>query len=303
MQNLIAGLKCGAQPYHVALGSGRAKRRRAAGRDPAPLGDILEACPDITILLVRTRGLFGSMFSYAQTGKAPNLVRLLFLGIGYLFANLLFFMPRRPVHLTLEPLDRSQLPTGDRRQINTWFEAWYNTGGPEKPTYVPYHFLFGRRDFVWPSVGAAEGVDLALIRPETRAEVNELLSRKLKKTLNEADLQPETSLDQLGLDSLDRMDLNQQIEQRFGFTGEEVPVNGGRAVGPGAGLGLRRVRSSRRRRDGFKPPSRCRTRGDHPRRDGGRGAGRAGPALPARRRSGRRSVRCPGLRKAAGGSV
>ncbi len=235
VQKLIAGLRAGHN--HILWPSGRLERtgEEVLGSARA-LGDILEACPDATFLLVRTRGLFGSMFSYAQTGKAPELVRLLLRGVGYLFANLLFFMPRRPVSITLEPLDRSQLPTGDRRQINAWFEDWYNRGGPEKPTYVPYHFLFGRRDFVWPTVDAAEGVDLQLIRPETRAEVNELLCRKLKRNLNEAELQPETTLDQLGLDSLDRMDLTQQIEQRFGFSADEVPINLGQLWALAQGL-------------------------------------------------------------------
>ena len=50
----------------------------------------------------------------------------------------------------LRLLDRSKLPELEREQVNPWFEAWYNADGPEQPTYVPYHFLFGPRTYEFP---------------------------------------------------------------------------------------------------------------------------------------------------------
>src|SRR5439155_9547226 len=146
----------------------------------------------------------GSSFSYAWTGKQPNLTRRLLAGAGWLLAKLLFFMPRRPVEITVERVDRSQLPELKREKINAWFEAWYNTGGPEPATYVPYHFLFGPRTYDFPPPRGLAEVDLSRVKPGTRTAVALILAEKLHRPLTAEEQQPSTSLDQLGLDSLDR---------------------------------------------------------------------------------------------------
>ena len=75
------------------------------------------------------------------------MIRLMLSGLGWLLANLLFFMPRRRVEITLEATDRTRLPEPRREVLNPWLEQWYNgdlSGHAEKPVWVPYHFLFGR---------------------------------------------------------------------------------------------------------------------------------------------------------------
>src|SRR5436309_3312284 len=83
------------------------------------------------VVLVHTRGVWGSSFSYAQTGKAPLLGRRLLAGAGCLLANLLVLMPRRRVDITVERLDRARLPELTVTKVNPWLEAWYNAEGPE----------------------------------------------------------------------------------------------------------------------------------------------------------------------------
>ena len=53
--------------------------------------------------------------------------------------------------------------------------------------------------------------------------VNHLLAEFLKRPLTDAEQKPETTLDFLGLDSLDRMDVTLEVEQRFGFSTEQSP--------------------------------------------------------------------------------
>ena len=187
------------------------------------LTDILKAAPEAKVVRVRTRGVWGSRFSYAQTGQAPALMGGLLKGILWLAANLWFFAPRRQVTITVEKIDRSQLPELERDKINPWFEAWYNADGPEQPTYVPYHFLFGPRTFEFPKIGGTLEVDLSKIKPETREAVNQLIAEKLKRPLAESEQQASTTFGQLGLDSLDRMEITLKVEQRFGFSGDQVP--------------------------------------------------------------------------------
>jgi long-chain-fatty-acid--[acyl-carrier-protein] ligase len=187
------------------------------------LTDILRAAPDATVVLVRTRGLWGSMFGYAQTGDRPPLMGRLWAAVGWLLGNLLLFLPRRSVDITVEVLDRSQLPPLERDQVNRWFETWYNAGGPEEPTFVPYHHHLGARSHAFPRPSPAAALDVGRVTPETRAEVVHLIERKLGWALGAADQRPETTLDQLGIDSLGRMQITLAVEQRFGFASAQAP--------------------------------------------------------------------------------
>jgi long-chain-fatty-acid--[acyl-carrier-protein] ligase len=221
---VIDGLKKGEN--FILWPSGRIQRRGVEVLGGArALTDILQAAPEATVVLVRSTGVWGSMFSFARTGNQPKLTKVLFAGLGVILGNLLFFAPRRRVDVTVEKLNRSQLPQLEREKINSWFENWYNSEGRSQPVFVPYHFLFGARTFDFPTPGSLVEVDLSMIKPETKDAVNQCIAAKLHRPLTEPEQKPEITLDQLGLDSLDRMDVMLQVEQRFGFFGEQVPTN------------------------------------------------------------------------------
>src|SRR6185437_11391440 len=201
------------------------------------LADILQAVPQTTVVLVRTRGLWGSMFGYAQTGEHPNLIGRYAAGLGWLLSNLLVFMPRRSVSVTIERIERSRLPELRRETLNPWFEAWYNVGdAPEMPTYVPYHFAFGRRTFEFPKLAGLAEIEIGQVKPEVREAVAHIVADKLGRPLTEEEEKPETTFDQLGLDSLDRMELNLRVEQQYGFTSEQVPATLGQLWALAQGL-------------------------------------------------------------------
>ncbi len=233
---VIEGLRRGEN--FVLWPSGRVQRdgveRLGAAR---ALTDILKAVPEVTVILARTRGVWGSCFSYAN-GRTPLLDHCFRDGLFWLAANLLVFMPRRRVVIHIERLDRARLPAMERDPINRWFEAWYNVDGPERPTYVPYHFLLGPRSRVFPVAREpAEGViDTNRIRPETRSAVAEILTEELGRPITVDELQPATLLETLGLDSLRRMNLAMAIEQRFGFSADGAPVTVGQLLALAEGL-------------------------------------------------------------------
>ncbi|MGH7173544.1 MAG: AMP-binding protein, partial [Gemmataceae bacterium] len=233
---VIDGLRDGAN--HILWPAGHiqhdGKERLGGAR---ALADILQAVPQATIVLVRTRGLWGSMFSYAQIGEHPNLIGRYAAGLGYLIANLVFFTPRRQVDITIEHVERGRLPELRRETLNPWLEAWYNDNdGPEKPTYVPYHFALGRRTFEYPKMRSLEEVDASRIKPEIREAVAHMISDQLRRPLTDDELKPDTTFDQLGLDSLDRMELNLHVEQRYGFTSDQVPTTLGQLWALAQGL-------------------------------------------------------------------
>ncbi|HEV3272182.1 MAG TPA: AMP-binding protein [Candidatus Methylacidiphilales bacterium] len=189
--------------------------------------DILARRPGTTVVLVRTVGVWGSMTSFAPTGREPNLGKSFVRALGILAANLIFLTPRRRIKMTVEVVDPEALPGVSREKLNPWLEAWYNRGLSTEPVYVPYHFWFGPRTFDYPQPKGGLDVPLEKITPATRQAVLDILEEKLKRPLTEEEKKPETLLEKLGLDSLDRMDLAQIIEQRFGFRSEQVATTVG----------------------------------------------------------------------------
>ena len=199
------------------------------------VADVLAAVPHATVVLVRTRGLWGSSFSWAR-GEL-SLGRALARGAGLLLANLLFFAPRRRVTMTLEAFGPADRPEPTREKINRWMEGWFNADVPrETPTFVPAHFLFGPRTFTFPPPPAAVGVDSSKVKPETKKAVTEALEEKLKRPLAAEENTADTTFLQLGLDSLDAMEVTLHVEQRFGFTGDTVPTTVGQLWALAAGL-------------------------------------------------------------------
>ena len=186
------------------------------------VADLLERCPQANIVLVRTRGIWGSIFTFAYTGEHPNLERCVLKAFGWMFAALAVFLPRRNVTMTVERIDRAALPGITRDKLNPFLEEWYNRGAPEKPTFVPFSFLFGPRKHEYLAFVKSGEVDAAKINPATIRAVNEMLAERLKRPLSDAENSAEAPLDRLGLDSLERMDLALAIEDRFGFRSDRV---------------------------------------------------------------------------------
>jgi len=188
------------------------------------LTEILQRVPDANIVLVRTQGLWGSRLSFAYTGRHPGMAKNMIKGIGWVLANLLLFMPRRKVTITVHKFDRSELPPLERDKVNRFFESWYNGSEPVKPVFVPYHFLLGPREHIFPPIALRQQIETRDLTPEAIALVHDAFHEKLQRDIPEHLRRPEVELDQLGLDSLDRMELTLLIEQRSGFTSQQVPT-------------------------------------------------------------------------------
>jgi len=236
--------------------SGRVQRDGVERLGPArALTDLLRKSPQVSLVLVRTRGLWGSSFSFAPTGQMPSPGRCLLKGVLFLAANLLFFMPRRKVDISVELIDRHQLPTLEWKAVNRWFQDRYNPEGAETPTYVPYHFLCGPRSYHFPEPTdrSASGIDDALIQPEVREAVAELLSHHLGRPILPEELSPRQRLDDLGLDSLQRMDLSLAAEQQFNVSTRTVPETVGGLLT--LAVGLSEQEFSQPPREWFRAPA------------------------------------------------
>lgn len=226
VQEVIAALKAGDNV--VLWPSGTLSRD---GKDylhaARTASDVLKAVPNTTLVLVRTRGLWGSSFSWAY-GKKPKLIPMLFRGIRHLLANLLVFMPRRRVAMSLEAFEAKDRPEPTREKLNPWLEAWYNADGGDTPTYVPYHFLFGPSEIEFPPLVRAAELDLSKVKPKTIELVAHIVEEHLKRPLSPEENRAETTFANLGLDSLEGMEIALQVEQHSGFSSDVVPTG----IGP-----------------------------------------------------------------------
>jgi long-chain-fatty-acid--[acyl-carrier-protein] ligase len=206
------------------------------------VADVLAAIPDATVVLVRTRGLWGSMTSYAATAerKLP-VTKVVVRGLLLWLSNLLVFAPRRDATVTLQAFNLKERPEPTREAINRWLEDWFNAdlpaNEPEKPTYVPHHFLFGPSTIEFPQRPPALEIDLSKVKPETKQVVAHFIEEKIKRSLSPEENAGDTTFSKLGMDSLDAMEVSLHVEQRFGFTGETVPTTIGQLWALAEGFG------------------------------------------------------------------
>lgn len=222
VQNAVEALKKGDNV--ILWPSGRLERQpieKLGGVRAA--ADILAAVPNVTVVLVRTRGVWGSMFSWAYA-KKPELGGGMVKAAGVLLSNLIVLAPRRKVTITLQAFGPGERPEPKREVINRWLEDWYNVDAPEKPTFVPYHSHFGPQTMHYPPpIVESVEVDVSKIKPGTKEEVAHIIEEKLKRPMTDAENRAETPLVDLGFDSLERMEIGLTIERQFGFRSDHVP--------------------------------------------------------------------------------
>ncbi len=108
---------------------------------------------DVSVLGVRINGLWGSMWSVAWYGERPKFLWCVAKGFFYLFANFIFLVPKRDVHIefvdiTAEIRANSAL---DRRPFNMTLEEFYNINGPEEVLYLRHFFYAPKLRREYPS--------------------------------------------------------------------------------------------------------------------------------------------------------
>ncbi|MFA6724021.1 MAG: acyl-[ACP]--phospholipid O-acyltransferase [Lentisphaeria bacterium] len=148
---------------------------------------ILEEYPGARVVLVRSRGLWGSDFSRAKGYQSP-FGQTLMSHLKHLLLNAVFFGPRRQVHIELveKPADFPTIP--DRDTLNRYLEDFYNQGA-EGNTYMPYTWCEkgGARILPEPEAFSAPE-DTANVPVELRDQVyDKLREMSGKKILRDGD--------------------------------------------------------------------------------------------------------------------
>ncbi len=178
---------------------------------------ILREVPEARVVLVRTRGLWGSRFTLAH-GHFPHVATVLKQAVRTLLANFIVFSPRRDVTIELhEPADFPRRAT--RNELNSYLEGFYNADAPGA-LYVPYTLWErgGRRPLPEPEAAHLAG-ETDRIPPATRMLATDYL-RELAgvDAIGDADRLAED----LGLDSLSKAELVLWLHKEFGFAEGDV---------------------------------------------------------------------------------
>lgn len=185
---------------------------------------IVDDCPGVQVVLVRTTGLWGSRFSRALIGKSPDIKKNIFQGVKILLKNLIFFTPRRKVVIEFE-VEPKGLPKMDSRiEFNRFLENWYNqypseigtTVTSEPLTLIPYHPFSKKVPKVLAAEKGKKEESDHKVTSKTQQEVFVYLAELSQRSPDDVDQEMNLALD-LGLDSLD-------IAQVVGFLCDHYDV-------------------------------------------------------------------------------
>lgn len=175
--------------------------------------DILQEYKERDLVLVRTTGLWGSIFSCALTGTTPDFGKMLLKGAKFLLKNGIFFMPRREIHIEIASAPENFPYQGSRQEVNQFLENWYNAKGPEPLKRLSYYFwkeelpeIAGQK--------AQETKELLAVSPEIEKEVIAHLARLSHHPEDKIQKNMHLSND-LGLDSLDLADVTLFLEEKY----------------------------------------------------------------------------------------
>ncbi len=184
---------------------------------------LINECPDCTVVLLRTTGLWGSCFSRAITGEVPNFWRVFKTGAEVLIKNFFFFAPKRKVNVecVVEPDDFPR--HGSRLDINKYLEGWYNTYKTEEGNIVidePLKLVsYKRNDKVYPEVTKDKNPKkVAIKRKEIPSDVRKDIIRFIHEVsdMSTYKLKDETELASgLGLDSLDIAKIHTYLDEKY----------------------------------------------------------------------------------------
>lgn len=194
---------------------------------------VIQNVSNVNIVLVRTKGLWGSSFSKAFTGVTPPLFPTLWNGIKIVFKNLLFFTPKREIIIELEPAPDDFPYHGTRLEMNRYLEAWYNRpdgltkqegkSPGDSLVLVPYSIWSNEKPQALQSLEKKDmAIDVSTVSPDIHQKVVDQLG--VMSDIDPAKITPQMTISSdLGLDSLDTAELAVFLHDQFDI--KHVPVS------------------------------------------------------------------------------
>lgn len=227
--DVIDGLKKG--DSFLIYPAGRTKSQAKEQITGSGVHRILQEAPETNVILVRTKGLWGSSFSRALLGRSPAMFPTIFQGIKHIFKNLLFFTPRREVTIEFTPAPADFPYNASRTELNRYLEHWYNKpdgltntteAEPGDTLNLVSYSMWGEE---LPKVAAdktEDQIDLAKIPADIQKKVLLKISQMSQQPIDKINPEMNLGID-LGMDSLDSAELLAFLDDNWEISG--VPVS------------------------------------------------------------------------------
>jgi long-chain-fatty-acid--[acyl-carrier-protein] ligase len=232
IQAVVEGLRAKENFLIYPAGKIKLSAYEAVGGSSA-VHQIVQALPDVNIVLVRTKGLWGSSFGTYIDGKSPDMVPTIWQGVKFCLKNLLFFTPRRQVIVEFEAAPADFPYKASRLELNRYLEKWYNKPdgltpqqgeSPGDSLILVSYSMWGEKYLESQRAirDNIDQVDLAALPEELKATLTAHLARLTDRSLEDIGIDMDLSAD-LGMDSLDIAEVAAFLHDQFNV--KSVPVN------------------------------------------------------------------------------
>jgi len=186
---------------------------------------VVDNIPENTdVIGVRISGLWGSMWSRAWVGKAPDFIKTYLRAIFMVLANFIFFLPRRKVsiefvNITKEAIIKSK---ESKQAFNQYLEEFYNVNGDDKLLFLKHYFyaptlkrnLPDRIEGSVDDLKTENEIKTDDIPPEIFQKVCEIIAKNTGYKSNEIKITSNLILE-LNVDSLMLVSIISDVEQCF----------------------------------------------------------------------------------------
>lgn len=228
LNEVISGLQKGENFIIYPSGQLKASGRETIGGNSF-VHSLLERRPNTKIVLIRTTGLWGSIFSRAITGKSPDFWKVCLHGLKVFLRHGFLWTPKRKVTVEFEPAPADFPFRGTRLEINAYLEKWYNNYPTksehrvEEEPFTPVTYTRNREDFLKPFIRKN--------RPKKKRAIDlteEDQQHIIAKIAEMAEVPPEEIHEDmqlssdLGLDSLDVAQLHSYLDNKFDINDIEI---------------------------------------------------------------------------------
>ncbi|MGZ3732886.1 MAG: AMP-binding protein, partial [Parachlamydiaceae bacterium] len=248
MRTVVEGLKAKENFLIYPAGKVKLSHREVIG-GASGVHQIIQEVPDVNIVLVRVKGLWGSSFSSYFGDKSLSLGEAIVQGIKICLKNLLFFTPRREVIVEFEPAPADFPYHGSRMDLNRYLEDWYNrpdgltqqTGeSPGDSLVLVSYSMWGEKYLEASKEKKLEDQSFKLeaIPEATKQKVVKKIAELAEVDPAKVALESNLAFD-LGLDSLDIAELTAFLADEFDVKG--IPVNQLTTVGHTLGIASRQI--------------------------------------------------------------
>lgn len=229
METVVHDLKAGDNFLVYPAGRLKATGMEEIGANSAA-HRLVQEVPEANVVLVRIKGLWGSSFSKALTGKTPSMSATVLKGIKIVLKNLIFFTPKRDVTIEFVPVPADFPRQAPRLEFNKYLENWYNQPdglsdqkAGDSLIFVSYScFKEELPELNKPKATQDDTIKWDKIPAQVKDKVTAELARiaSVDKSL----ITKEKGLGtDLGLDSLDIAELHAFLHDQFDVTG--VPIH------------------------------------------------------------------------------